>query len=464
MRRESTGWQKHLDFIILDLLCLHIAYILAYCMRFGMTNPYHAQEWRILIIVMTLLDLLVLVFGNVLRGVLKRGYIKEAAALIRQDVVLELLAIFFLFAVQQSSSYSRIVVILTGIFHVVIAWLVRIGWKHVLRTHFRDRKRHVLLVGGSELAQRYNTLARKDESLRQIEIIGYLAESPCTGIEGYAGDMSLLEEYLKGDKVDEVVLALTVTEEKRLVYMVNLCEKYGVRVRVIPFYNDVISSNPRIECMESIKLLNFRATPLDEMTNALIKRCVDIVASAILIVLTSPIMVFAAIGTRLSSPGPVLFMQERVGRGKKTFRMAKFRSMRVTGTEDTGWSTQDDPRKTKFGSFMRKFSIDELPQLFNVLAGQMSLIGPRPEVPFHVDHFKDEIPLYLVRQQVRPGITGWAQVNGLRGDTSIEERVKYDIWYIENWSLSLDIKIVWKTVFGGLVNQENVRQSGVTSG
>ena len=128
--------------------------------------------------------------------------------------------------------------------------------------------------------------------------------------------------------------------------------------------------------------------------------------------------------------------------------------MRITGTEDTGWSTQDDPRKTKFGSFMRKFSIDELPQMFNVLAGQMSLIGPRPEVPFHVNHFKDEIPLYLVRQQVRPGITGWAQVNGLRGDTSIEERVKYDIWYIENWSLSLDIKIVWKTVFGGLVNNE----------
>lgn len=140
--------------------------------------------------------------------------------------------------------------------------------------------------------------------------------------------------------------------------------------------------------------------------------------------------------------------------GYPVSKSGKFRSMRITGTEDTGWSTQDDPRKTKFGSFMRKFSIDELPQMFNVLAGQMSLIGPRPEVPFHVNHFKDEIPLYLVRQQVRPGITGWAQVNGLRGDTSIEERVKYDIWYIENWSLSLDIKIVWKTVFGGLVNNE----------
>ena len=257
-----------------------------------------------------------------------------------------------------------------------------------------------------------------------------------------------------------MVLAPSLEEESELIHIVELCEKYGVRIQVIPFYNDVISSNPRISALGDVKLLNFRATPLDEMTNAIIKRSIDIVGSFVLIILTSPIMLFAAIGTRLSSPGPVLFRQERVGRGKKTFKMLKFRSMRITGTEDTGWSTQDDPRKTKFGSFMRKFSIDELPQMFNVLAGQMSLIGPRPEVPFHVNHFKDEIPLYLVRQQVRPGITGWAQVNGLRGDTSIEERVKYDIWYIENWSLSLDIKIVWKTVFGGLVNRESLGISG----
>ena len=130
--------------------------------------------------------------------------------------------------------------------------------------------------------------------------------------------------------------------------------------------------------------------------------------------------------------------------------------MRVTGTEDTGWSTKEDARKTRFGSFIRKYSIDELPQFFNVLKGDMSLVGPRPEIPFHVNHFKEEIPLYLVRQQVRPGITGWAQVNGLRGDTSIEKRVQYDIWYIENWSIALDIKILLRTVFGGWVNGEKL--------
>ncbi len=134
--------------------------------------------------------------------------------------------------------------------------------------------------------------------------------------------------------------------------------------------------------------------------------------------------------------------------------MYKFRSMRMNTSETTGWSTKSDPRKTRFGSFLRKYSIDELPQLFNVLKGDMSLIGPRPEVPFYVRQFKEEVPLYLLRHQVRPGMTGWAQIHGLRGDTSIEDRVKYDLWYIENWSLWLDIKILWKTVFGGWKNDE----------
>jgi lipopolysaccharide/colanic/teichoic acid biosynthesis glycosyltransferase len=136
--------------------------------------------------------------------------------------------------------------------------------------------------------------------------------------------------------------------------------------------------------------------------------------------------------------------------------MLKFRSMKENASEQTGWSQDEDPRKTRFGSFIRKFSLDELPQFFNVLVGDMSLIGPRPEVPFYVNRFKEEIPLYLVRQQVRPGITGWAQVNGLRGDTSIEERIKHDIWYIENWSVGLDIVILFRTVFGGMVNSEKL--------
>lgn len=147
-----------------------------------------------------------------------------------------------------------------------------------------------------------------------------------------------------------------------------------------------------------------------------------------------------------------------MGLNKRPFMMYKFRSMRVNAAEDSAWSTNSDPRKTRFGSIIRKFSLDELPQFFNVLKGDMSLVGPRPEIPFHVEHFKEEIPRYLVRQQVRPGLTGWAQVNGLRGDTDIAERIRYDIWYIENWTVALDIKILFRTVFGGkMVNDEKIQ-------
>jgi len=161
---------------------------------------------------------------------------------------------------------------------------------------------------------------------------------------------------------------------------------------------------------------------------------------------------------KLSSPGPVIFRQERVGRGKKTFYMYKFRSMRVNDTQDTGWSRAQDCRKTGFGAFIRKFSLDELPQLVNVFRGDMSLVGPRPEVPYYVEQFKEEVPLYMVKHQVRPGITGWAQVNGLRGDTSIKARIEHDLYYIENWNVLLDVKILFMTIFGGkFINDEALK-------
>ena len=202
--------------------------------------------------------------------------------------------------------------------------------------------------------------------------------------------------------------------------------------------------------------MNIRRIPLDNRANAIVKRAMDVCGSLLLIVLTSPVMLFAAVGTKLSSPGPVIFRQERVGLNKKPFVMYKFRSMRVNDSENSGWSTDEDPRKTKFGAFIRKCSIDELPQFFNVLKGDMSLIGPRPELPHFVDQFKETVPLYMVKHQVRPGITGWAQVNGFRGDTSIEERIHHDLFYIENWSVLLDIKILFLTVFTALINTEKL--------
>ena len=204
-------------------------------------------------------------------------------------------------------------------------------------------------------------------------------------------------------------------------------------------------------------MLNIRRIPLDNLANAFCKRVIDIVGSLVLIILTSPIMLACAIGVKLTSPGPVIFRQKRVGQDKHTFYMYKFRSMRVNKRQDTGWSSDQDSRKTRFGAFMRKCSLDEFPQFFNVLRGDMSLVGPRPEVPYYVEQFKEDIPLYMVKHQVRPGITGWAQVNGLRGDTSIKERIEHDIYYIEHWSLLFDLKILFLTVFKGkFLNSEHL--------
>ena len=196
-------------------------------------------------------------------------------------------------------------------------------------------------------------------------------------------------------------------------------------------------------------MVNIRHIPLDNWANAFCKRAMDIAGSLLLILVTAPVMLACAIGVKLSSPGPVIFRQKRIGRNKKPFYMYKFRSMRVNTGQDTSWSSDRDERKTKFGAFLRKCSLDELPQFFNVLKGEMSLVGPRPELPFFVEQFKEDVPLYMVKHQVRPGITGWAQINGLRGDTSIKARVEHDIYYIEHWSLMFDIEILLATVFKG---------------
>ena len=288
---------------------------------------------------------------------------------------------------------------------------------------------------------------------------GYLAatEEPGLGVP-YLGGYDKLDEALESAALDEVVVALEANEIDQLPHTFAICDKHGTRITMVPFYSDYLPARPTIDVLDECKLINVRQTPFDNILNAAIKRGLDIIGSLVLIVLTSPVMLVTAIGVKLSSPGPIIFKQERIGLNKKPFMMYKFRSMRVNVQQETGWSKDYDPRKTHFGSFIRKFSLDELPQFFNVLKGDMSLVGPRPEVPFHVEHFKEEIPRYLVRQQVRPGCTGWAQIHGLRGDTDIAERIRYDIWYIENWTVALDIKIIFRTVFGGkMVNDEKLQ-------
>lgn len=316
-------------------------------------------------------------------------------------------------------------------------------------------QKHVVIVGSGHLACQYAEDVRRNPQMG-YSIAGYVGAAKSEGLGQCLGRYEDLDEILEARAFDELIVALEPHEIGFMPAVLASAGRAGIRLSLIPFFNDYIPSQPAMEVIDRTRLIDMRATPLDHLGWALVKRLMDIAGSLVLILLSSPVMLFVAIGVKLSSPGPILFKQERVGREQKPFKMYKFRSMRVNAAQDTGWSTDSDPRKTRFGSFIRKYSLDELPQFFNVLMGDMSLIGPRPEVPFHVRHFKDEVPLYLLRQQVRPGITGWAQVHGLRGDTSIEARVKYDLWYIQNWSLMLDIRILFMTAFGGMVNSEQI--------
>lgn len=319
------------------------------------------------------------------------------------------------------------------------------------RAHRRGKAlRHILVVGSGELACRF---IREQNGLMDsgCRIAGTVGSEPCPGCP-HLGDYDRLEQVMEQHTLDEVVVALEPEEAFRIHTVLEAAGQEGLRITLVPIFSEFIPAAPTVRTVGSTAVINMRSTRLDHPGWAMVKRIIDLVGSAVLIVLLSPLMAVIALGVRLSSPGPVIFRQERVGLDKKPFAMLKFRSMRINDQSDTAWSSADDPRKTRFGSFLRKYSLDELPQLFNVFRGDMSLVGPRPEIPYHVERFKKNIPLYLLRQQIRPGMTGWAQVNGLRGDTSIEDRVEYDIWYIENWSLWLDIRILLKTAFGGMVS------------
>ena len=234
-----------------------------------------------------------------------------------------------------------------------------------------------------------------------------------------------------------------------------MCEKSGVHTKFIPDYNNIIPTKPYTEDLVGLPVINIRRVPLSNMLNAFVKRAMDIFGALVALTLFSPVMLVITIIIKVTSPGPLIFKQERIGLQNKPFYMYKFRSMVVpdASKEKNGWTVKNDPRVTPVGKFIRKTSIDELPQLINILKGDMSLIGPRPERPQFVEKFKEEIPRYMIKHQVRPGLTGWAQVNGLRGDTSIQKRIEYDLYYIENWTLGFDIKILFLTFFKGFINK-----------
>ena len=319
-------------------------------------------------------------------------------------------------------------------------YLIRtILWK--MRKQGLNQK-HILMIGESQMSEHYM------ETLRENPKWGYQ-------VFAHLKDEEKLERILEGNELDEVVIALRAEDYGKLERIVDVCEKAGVHTKMIPDFGNVISTRPYIEDVQGIPVIHVRRVPLNIMRNRAAKRAVDLIGATVAIILFSPVMLLTVLVVALTEEGSVIYRQERVGLHNQVFYMYKFRSMIMQDEEKekAEWSTRNDPRITPVGKLIRRTSIDELPQLFNVLKGEMSLVGPRPERPQFVEKFKEEIPRYMIKHQVRPGLTGWAQVNGYRGDTSIKKRIEHDLYYIENWTLGFDFKIIFLTFFKGFINK-----------
>ena len=384
----------------------------------------------------------------------------EIYGIIKANTIGILTLIIILYMVVREINYSRSVMVIFYGFNVFLTSCFRLALRKGLRT-IRSRGynlKHILLVGYSRAAEEYIDRL-KDNPQWGYEAYGILDNSIPAGTSykgvQVLGSLTNLETILPENRLDEIAITLPLRDYDCLGEIVSTCEKSGVHTKFIPDYNSLIPSKPYTEDLMGLPVINIRYVPLTNTGNIIIKRIMDIIGSLAGILITSPVMLASALLVKLTSPGPVIFRQERVGLHNRPFYMYKFRSMeqQAPGEEKKAWTVRDDPRVTPVGRFLRRTSLDELPQLFNILKGDMSLVGPRPERPLFVEKFREEIPRYMVKHQVGPGLTGWAQVNGLRGDTSIRKRIEHDIYYIENWTFGFDIKIILLTFFTGFINK-----------
>lgn len=384
----------------------------------------------------------------------------EIYGIVKANTIGIVALIVVLYMIVRVFNFSRSVMAIFYIFNVFITSCFRLALRKGLRT-IRSRGynlKHILLVGYSRAAEEYI------DRLNDYPQWGYVA---CGILDDHIpagtlykgvkvlGRLQNLEVILPESDLDEIAITLPLKDYDFLEEIVAICEKSGVHTKFIPDYNGLIPGKPYTEDLMGLPVINIRYVPLTNSGNILLKRAMDIVGALVGIVISSPIMLLSAVLVKLTSPGPVIFRQERVGLHNRPFSMYKFRTMELQSPEEEkkAWTVRNDPRVTGVGRFLRKTSLDELPQLFNILKGDMSLVGPRPERPSYVERFREEIPRYMVKHQVRPGLTGWAQVNGLRGNSSIKKRIDYDLYYIENWTLGLDVKIIIMTFFTGFVNK-----------
>ena len=363
-------------------------------------------------------------------------------------LIATLAALFFIY---HHDAYSRWVMLLASGFSFIWLFLGR------LVLHRFRQAIHAQGVGVNRVAC-IGYDARSEKFIKALQakpnsgykLVGVVAEK--IEVDGaavqYLGENEDILMLVREHQLDTLFIASPAVPNDVILQILHACEGMPVQINVLPELSEFIKGGTAITFFEGIPVLQLRETPMQGVSG-IVKRLIDIVFSVFALIVLSPLMLTIAVIIRLTSPGKAIFRQERVSRAGKPFNIYKFRSMRADAESNVGhaWAETDDPRQTALGKFLRRWSLDELPQFYNVLKGDMSLVGPRPEMSGLIDTFSESIPHYLARQRVKSGMTGWAQVNGLRGNTSLEERISHDRYYIENWSLGLDIKIILKTLW-----------------
>ena len=363
-------------------------------------------------------------------------------------LITTLAALFFIF---HHDAYSRWVMLLASGFSLVWLFLGRLvlyRFRQAIHAQGVGINRAAVVGYEARVEKFINALnARPNSGYKLVGGIDNAANVSSSCLQ-HLGESQDLLKLVQTHQLDTLFIVSPTVSNDTILQILHTCEGVPVQINVLPERSEFIRSGTVITFFDDVPILRLRDTPMQGM-QGIVKRFIDIVFSLFALVLLSPLMLSIAVAIRLTSPGKVIFRQERVGRAGKRFNIYKFRSMRADAEEKVGhvWAKNDDPRETRLGKFLRRWSLDELPQFVNVLKGDMSLVGPRPEMSGLIDTFRESVPHYLARQRVKSGMTGWAQVNGLRGNTSLEARVSYDRYYIENWSLGLDLKIILKTLW-----------------
>jgi exopolysaccharide biosynthesis polyprenyl glycosylphosphotransferase len=455
IRRQTRRLQA--VFLVSDVVATTLALGGAYLIRFESVwpapkGPQPFSDYSGLLPVLCVVWPLVFYFHRLYQLRRDRSIIDETLAIV-VAVSLATLLLVGLLSFWRTVSFNRPLLVLFLFLDIFLVSLQRYGIRKYLETIWAAGVgvRRALIVGAGEAGR---ALADKllDHPATGLKPIGFADDDPKKRLDGYRGLHVLgttedVRPLIAKHQIDTVFLALPVEAYRTMLAILKEVGNEMVDLRVVPDLFQYVTFKAGIEDFDGLPVINLTQNPL-EGWNSLVKRSMDIALSGVGLAVMALVLPLVALAIWLEDRGPIFYAQERMGLDGRLFRMLKFRSMRVDAEEETGatWAKENDPRRTRVGAFIRKTSLDELPQLINVFVGDMSLVGPRPERPEFVREFKERFPQYMLRHRVRAGITGWAQVHGWRGNTSLSKRIEYDLYYIENWTLGLDVKILWLTL------------------